>query len=192
MENNDPKPTGQEPEAPGQDPNAEGQEPTNGNADGQDPNSNAEWMKEELARVRAEAAKERVKRRELEEAQAARERQEAEKRGEYERLYNETKAEYETAKSELEALRTFKAKADEQEEERRKALLTKLPDDLREVFADADARKIQAVLERISAAGSSPAGNRQPPKPGTKAPETPPAPTVGQDGWLSAQLSSQS
>lgn len=175
---------------------ATGQEPTNdGVQDTQQSDTQApevtggdDWKDAEIKKLRAENAKHRTRANALEQAQAERERQEAEKRGEYERLYKESAQELSALRGEIETLRTFRAEVEEREETKRKALLQKLPDDLRDTFQDATAPQIQTVLERIAATGASPVTNRTTPKPSGDGRETPPAPETGQPGWLNDYL----
>lgn len=189
MEQNQP---GQDPTTTEQDSTQQGgQEPT---SDGtvQDTAAGSQLTLEaataELKRAREEAAANRVKLRQLEEAQAKREQEEAEKRGEFERLYRESTTKLEQVESELNDLRTFKAQISEREEAERQAVLLKLPEDMRTTFADATKAQLQTILERIAASGASPAANRQPAKAGKPTEGQPPAPKPGEPGWLEWSL----
>lgn len=178
---------------PGQDP-TQGQAPTAGTVE-PTPQTATVFDADYVKQLRQEAAANRVaaneaaaKLAELEAAQAERERQEAERKGEFETLYRQTQTEYEQVKTELEILRTFKSSVDEREEAERVALLSKLPDDVRTAFESATSQQIRVVLDKLAAPGSSPAGNRQPPRPGAPEAGTPPALRPGQPGWLAQQL----
>lgn len=169
----------------------QGQDP----APGQDPNPTQEvktFDAEYVKQLRAEAAENRIKAQQaaqelerIKAAEAERERQEAEKRGEFERLYQETSSKLSSVETELEELRTFRATVAERHEQERQALLAKLPDDVRPAFENGTAEQIRVVIDKLSAPQTSPAANRQP----ARAPETPPA-TVrpGDPNWLGAYL----
>lgn len=111
----------------------------------------------ELLSKLAEYEKKEVERIEKEKQQ---QQAEAEKKGEFEKLFSQTKAEKEAIENEFKQL-SEKVKAFEQEkEERRINLLNKLDKDDQEVFKNLDEKQLQKLIEKQSPKGSN--GLQQP------------------------------
>lgn len=105
----------------------------------------AEYEKKEAERIESEKKKQQA---------------EAEKKGEFEKLFSQTKAEKEKIENDLKQL-SEKVKAFEAEkEERRLNLLNKLDKDDQEVFKNLDEKQLQKLIEKQSPKGSN--GLQQP------------------------------
>jgi chromosome segregation ATPase len=79
-------------------------------------------------------------------------REEAEKRGEYEKVLTELKAEIEQYKPIAEQFDAVKAERDALVEERRSELLSRLPEDQRKEWADADTTTLTKLVKTLSIA----------------------------------------
>lgn len=141
-----------------------------GNDDGGD--NVPKWIRDELKRAREEAAAERVKRRKLEEAAEAAEAKRLAESGEYKTLYEtaatkigERDSRIAELERELETLRAYKQSHDERAEAERLDAIGKLPEDIRDAFANASIEQITAMLRKLDAPGTSPGGgDRRPPR----------------------------
>jgi hypothetical protein len=172
---------------PGTPPNGE---PQGGKQGGDDV---PQWIKDELARARKEAAEERVKRRNLETAAEERERAQLAEQGQFKTLYEQATAQITAltaqiaaAENELAELRAIRDEQQRTAERERTDLLATLPDDIREAFATASVDQIRAVKRKLDAPGSSPGGQGTPPRgtAGTPPPENgkPSVPFAGASG----------
>ncbi len=176
---------GQDPAQQGQDPNPNGgqdpaAQPSNPPQDG------GTFDRAYVEQLRREAAQYRTELKTIREQQEAAQRKALEEQGQYQQLYTQANTELTALQQEVEQLRAFKAEQDSRIENERKALLARLPEDVRPAFETATVDQIQVVLQKLSAPGASPEGGRQPAPsrptdPGSRAPTEIP---VGQPGWL--------
>lgn len=174
---------------PGQDPTVDqGQDPNDnqGQVPTPQPNGQDSFDRSYVEALRKEAAQHRTELNRLKAEQEEAKRKAMEEQGQYQALYTQATQEAETLKSEVEALRQFKAQADERAENERKALLLKLPEDMRSAFESASVETINVVLAKILAPGESPGGGRPPvPTNPSKGNDRPPVvPQPGEPGWL--------
>lgn len=175
---------GQDPTQTGQDPTVNaGQEPAQQQSSGQ---ASETFDRTYVEQLRREAAQYRTELGAIRKAQEEADRKAREEQGQYQQLYTEAHSQLQTLSAEVEELRAFKAQAEERVESERKALLSKLPEDVRPAFETATVEQINVVLARLTAPGASPAGGRQPApaRPGEPGARPPAAVQPGQPGWL--------
>lgn len=100
----------------------------------------AEFEKKELERIENEKKKQQA---------------EAEKRGEFEKLFSETRAEKEKIEQNFKELSAKVAEFEKEKEERRLNLLNKLDKDDQEIFKNLDEKQLQKLIEKQSPNGNS-------------------------------------
>jgi hypothetical protein len=103
----------------------------------------------ELQEARQEAAKFRTELREIQRKTEEEAKKTAEEQGKFKELYTQTSTEMQTLKQENEALKAEVDVYRKEKEQKKKTLLSNLPDDMKALFKDGTIEQIEAVLQKL-------------------------------------------
>lgn len=145
---NPPAPSGTEPPSGTPNPSGTGSDPAPNpsGTGGTPPAQPTDWRDAEIEKLRKENAERRVREKQREEEDKKRQADELAKQGEFQKLYEQEKAQREAASKQLEELLAFRDTVVAKEEAIRKTELAKLPETLRPAFETASLEQIQAAL----------------------------------------------